>query len=242
MRVLLIGGTGPVGQSALPHLLAAGHSIAVAHSGAHEPPGLPYVEHLHGGRDALLATGGPVERWAPEAVVDTFTGGATADKALELGWMARRCAARQIVAVSSLDVYRHCAVAGVDGHTPRDLALDALPLHESTPRRTGPSQAAAFATEGAPCGRWECNVCDPRDFTFGALAALVAERLDWCWEPVDVPWHEGDHPWNVRHPVVADTSRLRDVLRVTDPDPVAATLAQIDWLWEHRAEAASVSS
>jgi hypothetical protein len=102
----------------------------------------------------------------------------------------------------------------------------------SRPRaERGRAQAAGFATEGAPC-----------DFTFGALAALVAERLDWCWEPVDVPWHEGDHPWNVRHPVVADTSRLRDVLRVTDPDPVAATLAQIDWLWEHRAEAASVSS
>jgi nucleoside-diphosphate-sugar epimerase len=316
MRVLLIGGTGPVGQSALPHLLAAGHSIAVAHSGAHEPPDLPDVEHLHGGRDALLATGGPVERWAPEAVVDTFTGGATADKALELGWMATRCAARQIVAVSSLDVYRHCAVAGVDGHTPRDLALDALPLHESAPRRTGPSpgggirhdnvamedalhgadvisilrpgaiygpylhprvfrewylvgrvargerrlslpgggtqlfhrvaservgRAIAAALERAPSGRWECNVCDPRDFTFGALAALVAHRLDWCWEPVDVPWHEGDHPWNVRHPVVADTTRLRDVLRVTEPDPVAATLAQIDWLWEHRAEAAGMS-
>jgi hypothetical protein len=68
----------------------------------------------------------------------------------------------------------------------------------------------------------------------------VAERLDWSWEPVEVPSAEGDHPWNVRHPVIADTTRLREVLGVTEPDPLAATAAQIDWLWEHRAEAAAL--
>ena len=315
MRVILIGGTGPVGQSALPHLLAAGHSVAVAHSGAHEPPDLPDVEHLHGERDELLAAGGPVDRWKPEALVDTFAGGATADKARGLGQLAERCRAHRIVAVSSMDVYRHCAAAGVDDHTPLELPLDALPLPESAPRRGGPSpsggarhdnvamedalhgaeaitilrpgaiygpylhprvfrewylvgrvargehalalpdggtqvfhrvacervgRAVAAALERAPSGRWECNVGDPRDYTFGALAALVAERLDWTWDLVDVPWRESDHPWNVRHPVITDTARLRDVLGVTEPDPVAATIAQIDWLWEHRAEAAAV--
>jgi nucleoside-diphosphate-sugar epimerase len=315
VRVVLVGGTGPVGQSALPHLLAAGHSVAVAHSGAHEPAGLPEVEHLHGAREPLLAPGGPVERWQPEALVDTFAGGATAAKADELGRLAQRCRARRIVAVSSMDVYRHCAVAGVDGHTPLELPLDLLPLPESAPRRGAPSpgggsrhdnvamedalhgaeavsilrpgaiygpylhprvfrewhlvgmvaraerrlplpaggtqlfhrvacervgRAVAAALDHAPSGRWECNVGDPRDLTFGALAALVAERLDWSWEPVAVPWEEGDHPWNVRHPVLTDTSRLREVLGVTEPDPLAATVAQIEWLWEHRAEAASV--
>ncbi len=316
MRVTLIGGTGPVGQSALPHLLASGYSVAVAHSGAHEPASLPDVEHLHGTRDALLTADGPVERWAPDALVDTFPGGATAEKADELGRLAERCGARQIVAVSSMDVYRHCAVAGVDDHVPLELALDPLPLAESAPRRTGPSagggshhdnvaaedalhgadaitvlrpgaiygpylhprvfrewylvgmvargerrlplpdggaqlfhrvacervgRAVSAALERAPRGRWDCNVGDPRDFTFGALAALVAERLGWSWEPVQVPWEEGEHPWNVRHPVIADTTRLRDVLGVASPNPVAATVAQIEWLWEHRAEAAKVS-
>jgi nucleoside-diphosphate-sugar epimerase len=315
MRVILIGGTGPVGQSALPHLLAAGHSVAVAHSGAHEPPDLPDVEHLHGERDELLAAGGPVDRWKPEALVDTFAGGATADKARRLGELAERCEARRIVAVSSMDVYRHCAAAGVDDHTPLELPLDALPLPEWAPRRSAPSpgggaghdnvamedalhgaeaitvlrpgaiygpylhprvfrewylvgrvargehtlalpdggtqvfhrvacervgRAVAAALERAPSGRWECNVGDPRDYTFGALAALVAERLGWIWDLVGVPWHESDHPWNVRHPVITDTARLQDVLGVTEPDPVAATIAQIDWLWEHRAEAAAV--
>jgi hypothetical protein len=55
-----------------------------------------------------------------------------------------------------------------------------------------------------------------------------------------LPWPDGDHPWNVRHPVVADTRRLQAVLGVVEPDPGAATRAQIDWLWEHRAEAATV--
>jgi nucleoside-diphosphate-sugar epimerase len=112
-------------------------------------------------------------------------------------------------------------------------------FHRVAADRVG--RAVAAAIRAAPDGRWECNVGDPRDFTFGALAGLVAERLGWSWEPVAVPWEEGDHPWNVRHPVVCDTTRLREVLGVTEPDPVAATAAQIDWLWEHRDEAASVA-
>jgi len=314
VRVLLVGGTGPVGLSALPHLLLAGHEVAVAHSGAHEPPGAADAEHLHGAREQLLGGDGPVERWRPDVLVDSFAGGATAEKARELGEAARRCGAR-IVAISSIDVYRHCAAAGVDDAAPVQLPLDVLPLAEDAPRRparrgAGPvrhdnvamedalhgaeaitvlrpgaiygpflhprvlrewylvgrvargerrlglpdggtqlfhraavdrvGRAVAAAIERAPSGHWACNVADPSDFTFGALAALVAERLGWSWEPVDVAWEDGDHPWNVRHPVVADTGRLRRVLGVTEPDPVAATVAQIDWLWEHRGEAAGV--
>jgi nucleoside-diphosphate-sugar epimerase len=315
VRVVLVGGTGPVGQAATAQLLAAGHQPVVAHSGAHEPPGALDVEHLHGDRDELLAPGGPVELRRPDVLVDTFAGGATAAKARQLGELAERCGAARIVAVSSLDVYRHCAAAGVDDHPPAELPLDPLPLPESAARRAARSsgagarhdnvamedalhgapaltvlrpgaiygphlhprvfrewylvgkvarrearlplpdggtqlfhrvavervgRAVAAAVERAPGGRWECNVGDPRDFTFGALASLVARRLDWEWEPVAVPWADGDHPWNVRHPVVADTTRLREVLGVVDPDPIAATHAQIDWLWEHRAEAAAV--
>jgi nucleoside-diphosphate-sugar epimerase len=313
MRVLLIGGTGPVGLSALPHLLEAGHSVAVAHTGAHEPPGAREAEHLHGPRAELLRKGGPVERWRPEALVDSFPGGATAAKARDLGLAAERSGAGRIVAISSMDVYRHCAAAGVDDHEPLELPLDALPLHEAAPRRAprGPDaahdnvamedalggaeavtvlrpgaiygpffhprvfrewylvgkvargeralplpdggtqrfhrvaaervgRAVAAAVERAPGGRWECNVGDPRDFTFGGLAALVGERLGWEWEPVRTTWDEGDHPWNVRHPIVTDTTRLRETLGVSEPDPVEATAAQIDWLWENRVRAAAV--
>jgi nucleoside-diphosphate-sugar epimerase len=313
VRVLLVGGTGPVGLSAIPHLLTAGHSVAVAHSGAHEPAGAADVEHLHGPREELLGEAGPVERWRPDVLVDSFPGGATASKARALGALAARTAVERIVAISSMDVYRHCAAAGVDDHPPLELPLDPLPLREDAPRRPAKSEdashdnvamedalggadavtvlrpgaiygpflhprvfrewylvgrvargertlplphggtqlfhrvaaervgrAVSAAVERAPGGRWDCNVGDPRELTFGGLAALVAERLGWEWEPVEVAWHEADHPWNVRHPVVCDTTRLRDTLRVTEPDPVAATAAQIDWLWEHRAKAAAV--
>ncbi len=313
MRVLLVGGTGPVGLSAIPHLLTAGHTVAVAHSGAHEPSDAAGVGHLHGSREELLDEGGPVERWRPDFLVDSFPGGATASKAHALGELAARVGVERIVAISSMDVYRHCAAAGVDDQLPLELPLDPLPLREDAPRRParnhdashdnvamedalggadavtvlrpsaiyGPflhplvfrewylvgrvareeralplphggtqlfhrvaaervGRAVAAAAEHAPRGRWDCNVGDPRDFTVGGLAALVAERLGWEWEPVEVPWHEADHPWNVRHPVVCDTTRLRDTLGVSEPDPVAATAAQIDWLWEHRAEAAAV--
>jgi NAD(P)-dependent dehydrogenase (short-subunit alcohol dehydrogenase family) len=94
-RVLLIGGTGPVGQSSIGHLLEAGHTVALAHTGRHEAR--PDVEHLHGDRTTLLAPGGPVDRVA---------------------------------------------------------------------------RAVAGGLEYAPAGRFACNVGDPRDFTYGALAAL----------------------------------------------------------------------
>jgi nucleoside-diphosphate-sugar epimerase len=303
-----------VGQSAIPHLLRGGHHVAVAHSGAHEPSAAADAAHLHGARDELLAPGGPVERWRPDVLVDSFAGGATAAKARAMGDAARRSGTHRIVAISSMDVYRHCAAAGVDGHTPLELPLDALPLREDAPRRPprdaeparhdnvamedalhgagaltvlrpgaiyGPylhpkvfrewylvgkvaraerrlplpdggaqlfhrvaaervGRAVAAAVERAPGGRWECNVGDSHDLTFGALAGLVAARLDWVWEPVNVPWEEGDHPWNVRHPVVTDTTRLRQTLGVTEPDPLAATAAQIDWLWDNREDAAGV--
>lgn len=311
MRVVLIGGTGPLGRTALPYLLGAGHEVAVAHSSAHEPPDASDAEHLHGSREMLLSVDGPVERWAPHVLVDTFGGGATAAKATELGDLAKRSRAAQVVAVSSIDVYRHCADAGVDGNEPAELPRDALPLPETAPRRSGPSpgggaahdnvamedalhgapritvlrpgaiygpfahprvlrewylvgkvargerslplpyggtqlfhrvaigrvgRAVAAAVGSARSGRWACNVADPRDFTYGALASLVAAQLDWEWRPTPVEWGDGDHPWNVRHPVLADTDRLRRVLGVEEPDPVTATKAQIDWLWEHRGD------
>jgi nucleoside-diphosphate-sugar epimerase len=309
MRVLFVGGTGPVGLASLPHLIAAGHELALAHSGRHEPDAAAAGEHLHGERSELLAAGGPAERWRPDVLVDTFAGGATADKATELAALAARAGVRQIIAVSSMDVYRHCADAGVDGNEPADLARDPLPLTEEHPRRSAPSpgsgaahdnvamedalggaarvtvlrpgaiygphdhphvlrewylvgkvaraerrllvpdggtqifnrvaldrvgRAIAAAIERAPDGVWACNVADPSDLTFGGLARLVAERFDWEWELEAVGWAEGDHPWNVRHPVIADTTRLRAVLGVSEPDPLQATLGQIDWLWANR--------
>jgi hypothetical protein len=123
-RVLFVGGTGPVGQASVPHVLEAGHEVALAHSGRHEPVAVAELEHLHGSRKELLAPDGPAERWRPEVLIDTFAGGATAAKARELSALAERSGAELVVAVSSIDVYRHCADAGVDGHAPAELPRD----------------------------------------------------------------------------------------------------------------------
>jgi nucleoside-diphosphate-sugar epimerase len=139
VRVAFVGGTKFVGPVSVRALVTAGHEVAVAHSGAHEAEGLAHVEHLHGSRAELLAADGPVERWRPEALVDTFAGGATAEKAAALGDCATRAGAAQIVAISSMDVYQHCVDAGLaDGSGAQVFARDAVPLAESARLRTAP--------------------------------------------------------------------------------------------------------
>jgi nucleoside-diphosphate-sugar epimerase len=339
VRVLLVGGTGPVGIATIPLLLEDGWEVAVAHGGGHEPEEASDVEHLHGTRKELLDAGGPVERWRPDVLVDTFPGGATAEKAEQLRAVAERAVAAQVVAVSSMDVYQHCVDAGLgDGSGATELPRNAVPLTEDAPKRSGPypgampetppggppsaatwrppalhdnvameaalggaprvtilrpgaiygphpephrwclrewflvgkvhrgehrlglpdggtqlfqrvalervGRAIDAAIHRAPAGTWACNVGDPRDFTFGGLAAVVAERLGWAWEPEHVRWpgdpEADDHPWNSRHPVLCDDERLRTVLEVTAPDPLDATRDTIDWMWERREELAAL--
>jgi nucleoside-diphosphate-sugar epimerase len=48
MQVLVIGGTGPTGPHIVRGLLEDGHDVTIFHRGAHEPPELAGVEHLHG--------------------------------------------------------------------------------------------------------------------------------------------------------------------------------------------------
>ncbi len=309
MRVAFVGGSRFVGPVAVRHLSEAGHQVAVAHSGVHEHPALDGVEHLHGSRDALLARGGPVERWRPDAIVDTFAAAATAAKAVALAACADRSEAGHIVAVSSMDVYQHCVEAGLgDGSGTIALPRQPLPLTEDSPlRKTGrPGEtpehdnvlmesalhyarrvtalrpgaiygpragvrewsivqlickgqhrlelpdggvqfwhrvavervgaAVVAALERAPDGFWACNVVDPYDWSYAGLAAEVGALLDWEWEPVRVPFDQTDHPWQTAHPVLCSDHRLREVLKVTEPDPRDALAETVSWLWEHRHE------
>jgi nucleoside-diphosphate-sugar epimerase len=138
MRVVVIGGTKFVGPAAVGRLIAAGREVAVAHSGAHEHPAVEEVDHIHGDRGALLGVGGPIEGWAPEVLVDTFPGGATAEKGEQLAACAARTGAR-VVAISSMDVYQHGVDSGVaDGAGMLALAVDPIPLRENARRRVGP--------------------------------------------------------------------------------------------------------
>jgi nucleoside-diphosphate-sugar epimerase len=158
-----------VGPAALPHLLAAGHEVAVAHSGAHEPDGLPDVEHLHGTREDLLGEGGPVQRWKPDALIDTFAGGATARKAEPLAGCATRAGAGHVVAISSLDVYRYVLDAGIGyGNPGTPVPRGRLPIREDDPLRAGPYPGA----EEVPGGGVHDNVAME-----GALAGAFAGRV-----------------------------------------------------------------
>jgi nucleoside-diphosphate-sugar epimerase len=157
-RVAFVGGTRNVGPVAIPLLLDAGHEVAVAHSGAHEHPAVADAEHLHDSREALLGDDGPIERWSPEVLVDTFHPGATAEKARALGACARRCGAVQVVAVSSMDVYQHCVHAGIgDGSGVVPMPPQPLPITEDAPLRDKPYPGGSeehdnVAMEGALSG------------------------------------------------------------------------------------------
>jgi len=87
---VVVGGTRFLGPVAVRHLRDAGHEVAVAHSGTHESSVLLDVEHLDGTREELLGLDGPVQSWRPDAVLDTFAGGATAEKAAALAGCAAR--------------------------------------------------------------------------------------------------------------------------------------------------------
>lgn len=139
MRVAFMGGTNFVGPATLGLLLEAGHEVAIAHTGAHEHAGAQDVEHLHAERTALLRPGGEVERWRPDAIVDTFAGGATAEKARQVKECASRASCQRIVAISSMDVYQHCVDAGLaDFSGIATFPSQPLPLNEDAPLRTGP--------------------------------------------------------------------------------------------------------
>lgn len=143
MRVVVIGGTKFVGPAAVARFLGRGHEVAVAHSGAHEHPAVEDVEHLHGNREALLSPGGPVDAWRPEVLVDTFPGGASAAKGEQLAACAARTGAH-VVAISSVDVYRHGVDSGMgDGSGTLAMTVDPLPLREDARRRVGPYPGAA---------------------------------------------------------------------------------------------------
>lgn len=143
MRVVVIGGTRFVGPAAVSLLVAAGHEVAIAHSGTHEHPGVDAVEHLHGDRDALLSSAGPLDGWRPDALVDTFPGGATTRKGEQLAACAARTGA-YVVAISSVDVYQHGVDSGMgDGSASLAMTVDPIPLREDARRRVGPYPGAA---------------------------------------------------------------------------------------------------
>ena len=137
MRVLFLGGTGPVGLAACRQAISRGYQVTVAHTGQHEPPDDVAVEHIHADRELLLAADGPIARVRPDAIVDTRT---TASSAKALLDCAHRAGTGRLVVVSSTDVYEYFVVGS--GHEKAGgralLPAQTLPITEDAPLREAP--------------------------------------------------------------------------------------------------------
>jgi nucleoside-diphosphate-sugar epimerase len=150
MRVAFVGGTFYLGPVAVRHLVRAGHTVCVAHSGEHEHPDVQDVEHHHGRREDLLAPNGPLERWRPDAVIDTFAAGATKLSGLQLADFLRTTEVSRAVAISSIDVYQHAVEAGMaDGSGTIPLARQPIPVDETAPLRDRPYPGGSIAHDNA---------------------------------------------------------------------------------------------
>ncbi len=142
MRVVVIGGTGFLGQFVVDRLAQTGHDVAVLHRGETEAALPPHVRHIAGDRRRLSEASGALRAFAPDVIVDLIlSSGAQAADLVRLA----RSVTRRIVAASSMDVYRACGVL----HGSEDGPLEPLPLTEASPLRTNhqtypPAQIAAL--------------------------------------------------------------------------------------------------
>jgi nucleoside-diphosphate-sugar epimerase len=106
MRILLIGGNGFIGRFVVTALQQQGHSVALFHRGTSVAPA--GVEQILGDRDRFNASAAEMKRFAPEVVIDlVISSGPQAEEFMTLF----RGAARRVVMLSSMDVYRAIGVA-----------------------------------------------------------------------------------------------------------------------------------
>jgi nucleoside-diphosphate-sugar epimerase len=123
MRVLVIGGTGFIGSRLTAQLVREGHQVAVFHRGRTKLP--EGVQEIVGDRRRIADYADVLRAGSPEVVVDVVL--SSGRQARELtGVFAGH--ARRLVAISSLDVYRACAIT----HRLEEGPPEPLPLREET--------------------------------------------------------------------------------------------------------------
>jgi nucleoside-diphosphate-sugar epimerase len=129
VRILLIGGNGFIGRHVLAALRQQEHTLAVFHRGMGTP--IPRgVGEIRGDRNRLRGSAGELKRFAPEVVVDfVVSSGPQADELMEVF----RGAARRIVMLSSMDVYRAIGIL----HGTESGPLQKVPLTEESELRRG---------------------------------------------------------------------------------------------------------
>jgi nucleoside-diphosphate-sugar epimerase len=126
MRILLIGGNGFIGRFAVAALKQQGHTLAVFHRGATAAPS--GVDEIRGDRHQLNASAQELKHFAPDLVIDlVISSDAQAKELMSIF----RGAARRVVMLSSIDVYRAIGVS----HGTESGPLQAVPLTEESELR-----------------------------------------------------------------------------------------------------------
>jgi nucleoside-diphosphate-sugar epimerase len=123
MRFLVIGGSGFIGSRVTDQLVRSGHQVTVFHRGLTKGP--PGADEIVGDRQRLGDYANALRARTPDVVIDVV---------LSSGRQARELAeiflghAGRLVALSSMDVYRACAVT----HRLEEGPPEPLPLREGT--------------------------------------------------------------------------------------------------------------
>ena len=127
MRVLVIGGAGFIGPPVVSGLQQGGHVVATL--GRRAEADRPGLVHIVGDRRELTPAAPAIRAFAPDVVVDLIL--SSGKQARELAGIVRGVAPR-IVAASSMDVYRACAVL----HRLEEGPIEPVPLTEDSALRT----------------------------------------------------------------------------------------------------------
>jgi nucleoside-diphosphate-sugar epimerase len=127
MKLLIIGGTGFIGQFAVPRLQQAGHSVTVFHRGKTAAP--KGASEIVGDRNAISLHRATFARENFDAVIDFIVSSERHAQALIETF---RGLTRRVIALSSMDVYR---ATGVLRKTEPGPAQE-LPLTEDSGLRT----------------------------------------------------------------------------------------------------------
>src|ERR1700733_7920992 len=126
MRILLIGGNGFIGRYVMAALQEQGHSIAVFQRGT--KAAAAGVEQIQGDRSQLSASATALQLFAPEVVIDlVISSGAQAEELMTIF----RGAARRVIMLSSMDVYRAIGISQGTESGP----LQEVPLTEESELR-----------------------------------------------------------------------------------------------------------
>jgi nucleoside-diphosphate-sugar epimerase len=139
MRVLVIGGSGFIGTHVVAQLAAGGHEVGAL---VRSRPPAGAAHHIAGDRKRLGEHRAAIAAFAPDVVIDMIpSSGAQAAALVD----TVRGAARRLVVITSMDVYRACGVL----HRIEPGPLEPLPLTEQSPLRTAthtypPQQLAAL--------------------------------------------------------------------------------------------------